>query len=190
MTMWYTGIGSRNTPPEVLEQMQSIARQLAELGFGLRSGRATGADAAFQKGATEADGIKVIYIPEAGFGDPKVDTKDNFVVDGELRTIGMAYAKSVHRKWSKVSEYGTWLHARNMCQVYGHTFENGVFIRKPSDFVLYWAPEENGIVKGGTATAVMLARKAGVLTINMAQPDWQWRLTCALNVMLGKEVQL
>lgn len=190
MTMWYTGIGSRDTPPEVLEQMQSIARQLAELGFGLRSGRAEGADAAFQKGATEVDGRKIIYIPEATFGDPTTDTKDNFVVDGELRAIGMAFAKSVHRKWSKVSTYGTWLHARNTCQVYGHTYENGVYIRKPSEFVLYWAPEEKGVVKGGTATAVMLARKVGVVDINMAHPDWQWKLTVVLNNILGKEVQL
>ena len=35
------------------------------------------------------------------------------------------------------------------------------------DFVLFWAPEEKGTVKGGTATAVFLAREMQIPTFNL-----------------------
>ena len=47
---YYTGVGSRETPPEVISVMEDAAFRLAGLGFTLRSGKAEGADAAFQRG--------------------------------------------------------------------------------------------------------------------------------------------
>lgn len=57
--MIYTGIGSRETPPEIQEIMTNYARKLDKLGFILRSGGAMGADTAFEKGSTN----KEIYLP-------------------------------------------------------------------------------------------------------------------------------
>ena len=50
MTIYYSGIGSRETPPDVLGIMEDAAFRLARIGFVLRSGKAGGADAAFQIG--------------------------------------------------------------------------------------------------------------------------------------------
>ena len=47
----YAGIGSRQTPAPVLEQMRSIGAAMAEAGWLLRSGAAQGADSAFEAGA-------------------------------------------------------------------------------------------------------------------------------------------
>ena len=46
-----TGIGSRETPPKVLADMDYIAAELASKGWRLRSGGARGADGAFGNGA-------------------------------------------------------------------------------------------------------------------------------------------
>jgi hypothetical protein len=42
--MYYTGIGSRKTPPWVQEHMRRIAQWLAGEGYALRSGAAPGVD--------------------------------------------------------------------------------------------------------------------------------------------------
>ena len=65
--MFYTGIGSRDTPDEVLRWFKIYADVLAELGFTLRSGAAPGADAAFEEGCDRVDGKKEIYLPWKGF---------------------------------------------------------------------------------------------------------------------------
>lgn len=51
MSKIYTGIGSRETPPDILELMTKIARFMFKQGFTLRSGGADGADSAFEAGA-------------------------------------------------------------------------------------------------------------------------------------------
>lgn len=61
---YYTGIGSRSTPPDVLALMTRIARLLRAENFTLRSGRAAGADQASEEGAGDKG---VIYLPWSGF---------------------------------------------------------------------------------------------------------------------------
>lgn len=48
---YYAGIGSRNTPADILDLMTHLARRLDSRGYTLRSGGADGADAAFERGA-------------------------------------------------------------------------------------------------------------------------------------------
>lgn len=186
--MFYTGIGSRQTPLDIQLQMTSIARQLAELGFHLRSGKAEGADWAFQKGATQSNGKKTIYIPDKNFGKQQTDdTTDDYIVDGLLMDKCQKIASTVHPNWKSVSYYGKKLHGRNVCQVIGH--EPNEF--EGSKFVLYWARYGSGKrVLGGTATAVSLGKKFGIPTINMIDPDWRWQLTVVLNSILSHEVLL
>lgn len=57
----YAGIGSRKTPKNVLDFMFEIGKELALLGYVLRSGGAEGADSAFEKGADSVKGMKEIY---------------------------------------------------------------------------------------------------------------------------------
>jgi hypothetical protein len=65
---FYTGVGSRDTPEEVLSVMRTLAKCLARAGYTLRSGGAEGADAAFESGAQEVPQAKMqIYLPWRGF---------------------------------------------------------------------------------------------------------------------------
>ncbi len=50
----YAGIGSRQTPSEMLSLMESLAGRLAADGWVLRSGASPGADQAFFRGARRA----------------------------------------------------------------------------------------------------------------------------------------
>jgi predicted Rossmann fold nucleotide-binding protein DprA/Smf involved in DNA uptake len=62
----YTGVGSRSTPAEVLELMGDLAARLAGSGWRVRSGRARGADQAFERGAERALGDVEVYRPDGG----------------------------------------------------------------------------------------------------------------------------
>jgi hypothetical protein len=83
-------------------------------------------------------------------------------------------AMQFHPSWGYCSPAAKKLHSRNVCQVLGND------LKTPSCFVLYYAEEKNGKVKGGTAMAVSIARHYGVPTINMFFPDWSEKLDLAL----------
>lgn len=181
--MIYTGIGSRETPPEVLQQMTKIAYWLAGQGHTLRSGKAGGADAAFQSGVEwfcynnqiqPTTRHAEIYVPWSGFGEGLWSCWD--VVGGNdqnARNVAM----QIHPAWSRCKQGAQKLHTRNVMQILGR------HINRPSDLVLFYAPEDAlGNVKGGTATAVKLARLHGVTTINMAQQTWAEQLRKFLGV--------
>ena len=63
----YAGIGSRETPPDILLKMVKIGCHLAKMGWTLRSGGAPGADSAFEKGCDLGGGDKQIFLPWKGF---------------------------------------------------------------------------------------------------------------------------
>ena len=48
---YYAGIGSRETPPDILREMEGTAHTLNGMRYVLRSGGARGADSAFQNGS-------------------------------------------------------------------------------------------------------------------------------------------
>jgi hypothetical protein len=50
-------------------------------------------------------------------------------------------------------------------------------MESPVDFVVFWAPEKDGKIKGGTATAIFLAREMAIPTFNLWQEETQeqWR---------------
>ena len=56
--MKYAGIGSRRTPPELLDEMEVLGRQLAIADYVLRSGGAKGADSAFERCCDAVKGVK------------------------------------------------------------------------------------------------------------------------------------
>lgn len=65
--MIYAGIGSRKTPPEIIEIFERMGSWLAKKGHILRSGGAEGADSAFEKGCDKESGEKEIYLPWTKF---------------------------------------------------------------------------------------------------------------------------
>jgi len=147
----YTGIGSRKTPPVILEAMEALAGFMAQQDFTLRSGAAEGADAAFERGATEYNGRREIYLPWPSFNGhhSKLEPKQE----------AYAIAESFHPNWPKLYTAGRKLMARNVHQILG------VSLQSPTNFVVCWTP--NGKLVGGTALAINIALANNIPVINL-----------------------
>lgn len=169
-TMTYAGVGSRETPPEMLATMRKVAAELARAGYTLRSGGAIGADKAFEAGA----GKKEIF----------------YAKDATPTTI--AIAREIHPAPNALGEFPLKLMARNTNQVFGRNLDS------PVDFVLAWTKDGAESAKqrtrstGGTGQAIAMASMKGVPVINLANEGWQTRLREILNAgnppALGKAV--
>lgn len=145
----YAGIGSRKTPPEVLNQMTRIAARLNVLGWTLRSGAAEGADRAFEAGA---GGEKEIFLPWKGFMGSR-----SKLIEPETPDLAAEIASQIHPGWHYLNQAAKKLMARNTRQILGHALGDPVL------FVLCWTPDgcESGgtrsSVTGGTGQAIALA---------------------------------
>lgn len=73
---YYTGIGSRSTPQNILRLFESLAVTLADEKNVLRSGGAEGADTAFEFGAFSCDAE--IYLPGKSFNGRYSDGQTYF----------------------------------------------------------------------------------------------------------------
>ena len=152
--MFYTGIGSRETPSGVLVTMQEIASELANRGYTLRSGGAKGADSAFEKGCISVNGSKQIYLPWNGFdGHYGID----YIVANNPKAEEVA--ASFHPAWDKCSKGTKKMHTRNVYQLLGTT------LGAPSSIVICWTP--GGQVVGGTGQAIRMATFFGITIINL-----------------------
>lgn len=161
----YAGIGSRHTPPHALILIARIAEMLADHGAVLRSGGAPGADTAFETGCDHQRGKKEIYLPWRGFNGNPSPLHHPPAAAADIAAL-------VHPNWKVCKPSARKFHARNVQQVLGLDFNT------PVAFVLFWAPEENGIVTGGTATAVHLAREMKIPTFNLRDEPTANRWTC------------
>lgn len=179
----YTGIGSRSTPDNILCVMEDAGYRLARIGLTLRSGSADGADAAFQRGAQRyhkdcnmvqnPKDIAEIYVPWKNFngGEGLIDIYNILPDDLDKKFTSNAetrweFVKEVHGGWEKLSQGARKLHERNVHQIFGPNLELAYLTQ--SKFVIYWTPEtKSGNPKGGTATAVNLAKKSGIRTLNL-----------------------
>ena len=149
----YTGIGSRDTPDDICEDMTRIAIFLYEYGYRLRSGGARGADQAFEAGSKDD---REIYLPWDGFEDKRVDNESYFLG----KKAGRDLIKSRIEYWDSLSQGTRKLYGRNAHQVLGIDLET------PTRFVVCWTPM--GKKKGGTAIAINLADDHGIEVINLA----------------------
>lgn len=170
--MIYTGIGSRETPEHILDKMNDIAFYLASKGVVLRSGKAVGADEAFQLGveafATQSGVFKKelaeIYIPWAKFSNPRLsDSYDVLVTNKNIVETAEGIMSQIHPAWERCSQGAKRLHTRNVFQVLGSS------LTSKSDFLVCYAkPKKDGEgVSGGTNTAYMLAKKNNIPTFNL-----------------------
>lgn len=160
MAGWYTGVGSRKTPPDVLEVMTAIARVCRDIGLTLRSGGAEGADLAFEKGA---DGRCEIYLPWPGFNGSRSELS-------AITTEGIELARQAHPHFDKLAPAVQRLMTRNVYQVLGYD------LSKKSKFVVCWTPDgatnlrERTPQTGGTGQAIAIACLSGVPVFNLARP--------------------
>jgi len=173
MSKLYAGIGSRETPPDVLELMTALAKTLREEGWTLRSGHAMGADWAFEQGA-EKDSL--IYLPWKDFGtkpyknDPGRPILGHPICDDDAAEEGYAYLVRLGIRNPDNRDSMRRLHGRNVAQVMGLPGE------KLSSMVVCWCPIELGIPTGGTATAIKLAEHHKIPVFNLIDPAIRKRI--------------
>lgn len=138
---YYTGVGSRETPSDILIIIQSLASYLAKQNYILRSGGAIAADTAFEKGCDLVQGKKEIF----------------YASDATSETLRLA--KQIHPAWHRCNDYSKNLHARNCFQVLGRD------LKTPSEFLICWTTDGRHI--GGTRTAIKLAMNNNIPVINL-----------------------
>jgi hypothetical protein len=157
MGEFYTGIGSRETPPIILLLMKRIAQYHYGKMIGLRSGHAPGADQAFEHGAHENCQI---FLPWPTF---EAQTDILGIAFDEPTEAAMLMAKKFHPAWDRMGQGGQKLHGRNCHQVLGP------YLDSPSKYVICWTP--GGATKGGTATAIKVAQYYHIPVFNLANTE-------------------
>lgn len=161
MTIYYTGVGSRDTPDNVIRWFKIYADVLAQLGLTLRSGAAPGADAAFEEGCDRVEGLKEIYLPWKNF------QKSTSQFQGVSPEAQMLAAEVYGPQYSYLKRPVKLLMSRNIYQVTGLTLD------KPSKFVLCWTPDgcssanERSKKSGGTGQAIAYASTLGIPIFNI-----------------------
>ena len=158
---YYTGIGSRKTPSDILQYMQDIASILSTE-WTLRSGAAPGADAAFEAGCDLNGGSKEIYLPWKNF--QKNPSTLNQVSDEAMEIAADVYGSRF--KYLKMPV--KLLMTRNVYQVLGMNLDT------PSDLVICWTADgcesekNRGPKTGGTGQAIALASRYDIPVINLS----------------------
>lgn len=171
---YYTGVGSRGTPPPILKFIEQVAYWLAGRGYTGRSGSAEGADSAFEQGFNNYEEINGMsnkvkfeaYLPWKDFSG-KMEGNIH-IVTPNLPNYNEAVeiASTIHPEWNRLGRGAKALHTRNVYQVLGFD------LKTPSCVLFCYAqPTKNkqGImtgVKGGTNTAVQLAMKHNIPIYN------------------------
>lgn len=154
---YYAGVGSRKTPPHILDLMTHVAKYLQGLGWVLRSGAADGADTAFEDGAGK---LKEIFTAHSHIPQQAMDTVEQY-----------------HPAPSYLKPYARKLMARNAMQVFGSDMNT------PVSFVICWTPDgADGTDKptsrdsGGTGQAIRIAAANNIPVFNLANEETFQRL--------------
>jgi hypothetical protein len=145
--MYYAGIGSRQTPSDILQLFEKVAIYLSKKNYILRSGHASGSDQSFENGCDSVNGKKEIYLPWKNFNN---SDSDLVVADPKAFEI----AKEFHPYWHNLKQGGQKLQARNSHQVLG------LDLNTPSKFIICWTKKGAGV--GGTGQAIRIAHHYGI----------------------------
>ena len=161
MTKYYTGVGSRSAPSEIMSLMTSVASKLEQLDYSLRSGAADGADTAFESGVSNPMN-KQIFIAWNGFSNRYDSEEGVFNVKGQAVVQAEEIASSIHPAWEKLSRGAKGLHTRNIFQCLGPT------LNVPSKFLICYAEvDKHGTPVGGTRTAWECAKQNNIPCFNL-----------------------
>jgi len=154
---FWTGIGSRSCPWDLKADMQEIAMTLEIRGYTLRSGNAEGCDQNFASGV---DSLAQIWLPWPSFNIEfqKQHPKHTYKVISENDIEAIESVNKFHPAPHLLSRGARAMHQRNFRQVKGGKLPN-------SEFVICWTP--NGEEKGGTATAIKIAKSLDIPVYNL-----------------------
>ncbi len=147
--MKYAGIGARKTPMPVLQRMELLGTLLAARGIELRSGKAKGADTAFEVGARRVNGPMTLRVMSR-------------------HEPWLAHAAKYHPNWEACDFDTQALHARNSGIVMGDKLND------PVNFIVCWT--NGGGAVGGTGQALRIAADIGIPIFNLWFDDAETRL--------------
>jgi hypothetical protein len=159
----YAGIGSRQTPPEVLDVMRLLAGKMEEDGWLLRSGGAAGADAAFEAGVKDP-AKRAIFLPGPSFNGRRAGAGGYF--DSTQLPGWQAALETVnqyHPAPERLSPFARNLMARNAMQALGP------YLDRRANAVVAWTP--GGLATGGTGQALRMAQDLGIEVRNLGRPE-------------------
>lgn len=163
----YAGIGSRETPEDILQLMHVVAAHLAQKGYTLHSGGADGADTAFEYGCKSVKGPMCIFLPSPGWNHRPFG--GSYIVPDMSKSMDIA--GKVHPGWNYLNDFVKKLHSRNVNQVLGKNLDEKV------EFVLCWTPDgainhnETSQKTGGTGQAIRIASTYGIPIYNLCRPE-------------------
>lgn len=161
--MNYAGIGSRETPEDILDLMWHLGDKLATEGHILRTGGAEGADTAFWQGAVQSGyACAEVYLPWKSFNGWGNDSDK--VTRIEAQPEAYAIAAEFHPSWQYLKHGAKMLHARNVHQIFGYDVTNPDF----SDFVLCYTKDAKG--EGGTGQALRIAKHFDIPIYDFGDP--------------------
>jgi len=161
--MIYAGIGSRQTPPDIIKIMHDSAILLAKEGYVCNTGAALGADQAFAQGAVIGGGVVDLKLPWSTYEEKWIsslrvmstnvittvltfDDKDAYNSVTQLHPAAAALKQAVMK-----------LHARNY------------LIIQPAKFVICWTPEGKEV--GGTGQGIRIANMLGITIYNLGNAE-------------------
>jgi len=167
-------IGSRRAPQEVLDLMSQTAEVLCDSGVAITSGDADGCDLASYEGARRSSSFPLvgarIYLPWDGVGYQSERPRryaDNRIFFDASKFENYEYATQLaleaRGSFEGLKRGGISMQCRNPYQILLDD------LKTPVASCIFWAETigKKGQVKGGTNTAVQVARKFSVPTINL-----------------------
>lgn len=174
----YTGVGSRETPADIVLMMNALGKKLADADWILRTGAAVGADQAFELGWIQHVAVTQdraftpaeIFLPWDGYEKHSRDMcfGCNILPDLDnpaLYKDALVIAEQTHPNWAACKRGARSMHARNVYQVLGRD------LMTPSRMLIAWTPlTRAGEPKGGTATAIRLAESYKIPCFNLNKP--------------------
>lgn len=148
-------IGSRDTPPHIIEMMQDIGEYIAsKRNCVIATGNAKGADQAFAKGGNRVDPMKVwLYLPWVTYEEQAIVWGNRTINDLEPGTRIIAARN--HPAWANLSFGVKRLMIRNAAIVMGSSL-----------VIAYLNRERKG--GGGTGHGWRIAEDLGIRRIDLA----------------------
>jgi len=153
------GVGSRETPDNILSEMMKIGVWCKEQGVTVRSGHADGADWAFELGAQENC---VAYLPWNRFNDHLVSKAKLIVYSPNLTAEEIA--RKFHPHYDRLKFGVKKLMCRNVYQVLGED------LNTPSKAVVCWT--QDALSGGGTGQAIRIANAYSIPVLDMAKEEY------------------
>ena len=171
----YAGVGSRRTPPEILEAMSDIAQTLGDAGTALSTGGADGADKAFETGALRTDAPITVHTPWPGYNGYRPgrqpETDIDVVHPNAADTIrGHAYAdlaREHHPYWDRCRRGARALFVRNVSILAGAQGDGRTL---PVRAVIAYTPNGLSVGReaGGTGHTLRTAASLDIPCVNLS----------------------